>query len=145
MSTDGFRGPQVCRIVGITYRQLDYWVRTDLIHPSIADARGSGTQRRWSFADLLELAIVKALLDAGVELARTRRVLDEMRRHEHGTGAYLLLIGRRIDIYASVADLVDGLLAANDVGVVLPVAGLAKQLEEATAREHERTSARTAS
>ena len=45
MAEDGFRGPQVCSIVGITYRQLDYWARTDLLRPSISEARGSGTQR----------------------------------------------------------------------------------------------------
>ncbi len=32
----GFRGPQVCKIVGITYRQLDYWARTGLLRPSIS-------------------------------------------------------------------------------------------------------------
>ena len=31
MSEEGYRGPQVCKIVGITYRQLDYWARTDLL------------------------------------------------------------------------------------------------------------------
>src|SRR5256886_4045882 len=44
----GYRGPQVCKIVGITYRPLDYWARTELVRPSLADARGSGTQRRRS-------------------------------------------------------------------------------------------------
>ena len=24
----GFRGPTACQVVGITYRQLDYWART---------------------------------------------------------------------------------------------------------------------
>src|SRR5436853_2311112 len=61
MGDEGFRGPQVCKIVGITYRQLDYWARTDLIRPSIADARGSGTQRRYSYRDLLELKVIKSL------------------------------------------------------------------------------------
>ena len=61
----GFRGPQVCSIVGITYRQLDYWARTDLVRPSITDAKGSGTQRTYSFQDLVRLKVVKSLLDAG--------------------------------------------------------------------------------
>ncbi|MFZ2272130.1 MerR family transcriptional regulator, partial [Corynebacterium variabile] len=43
--TVGYRGPQVCQITGITYRQLDYWTRTNLIHPSVAEATGSGSQR----------------------------------------------------------------------------------------------------
>ena len=28
----------MCRLVGITYRQLDYWARTDLVKPSLAEA-----------------------------------------------------------------------------------------------------------
>jgi len=58
---EGFRGPQVCRFVGITYRQLDYWARQGLVRPSIADARGSGTQRSYSFNDLVRLKVIKNL------------------------------------------------------------------------------------
>ena len=65
---EGYRGPQVCAVVGITYRQLDYWARTDLLRPSITEARGSGTQRRYSYADLLQLKVIKRLLDAGISL-----------------------------------------------------------------------------
>ncbi|HZO59841.1 MAG TPA: MerR family transcriptional regulator, partial [Solirubrobacterales bacterium] len=71
----GFRGPQVCKIVGITYRQLDYWARTDLVRPSIADANGSGTQREYSYRDLVRLKVVKSLLDAGVKLDTARRAI----------------------------------------------------------------------
>jgi hypothetical protein len=56
----GFRGPQVCSVVGITYRQLDYWARTDLLRPSITEARGSGTQRRYSYGFLVPEASGKA-------------------------------------------------------------------------------------
>ena len=69
----GYRGPQVCKVVGITYRQLDYWARTDLVRPSVCDANGSGTQRLYSYRDLVELKVVKKLLDAGVSLQRARR------------------------------------------------------------------------
>src|SRR5437870_7925732 len=75
----GFRGPQVCSIVGITYRQLDYWARTDLVRPSIADARGSGTQRTYSYRDLLRLKVVKSLLDAGVKLQTARKAIEYLR------------------------------------------------------------------
>ena len=75
----GYRGPQVCKIVGITYRQLDYWARTDLIRPSIADAKGSGTQRRYSYRDLVELKVIKGLLDAGVALQTARRAVEYLR------------------------------------------------------------------
>ena len=77
---EGFRGPQVCKVVGITYRQLDYWARTDLLRPSISEARGSGTQRRYSYRDLVELKVIKRLLDAGVSLQSARRAIECLRR-----------------------------------------------------------------
>ncbi|MGB1610634.1 MAG: MerR family transcriptional regulator, partial [Ilumatobacteraceae bacterium] len=65
----GFSGSQAAKVVGISYRQLDYWARTDLIRPSLADAQGSGSRRRYSYQDLLELRVIKTLLDAGIRLA----------------------------------------------------------------------------
>lgn len=76
---DGYSGPEVCRVVGITYRQLDYWARTDLVRPSLADARGSGTQRRYSYQDLVRLKVVKSLLDAGVKLQAARAAIEYLR------------------------------------------------------------------
>ena len=73
---DGYRAPQVCSLVGITYRQLDYWARTGLIKPSIQSAQGSGTQRRYSFADIVQLKVVKRLLDAGMSLKKIRSAMD---------------------------------------------------------------------
>src|SRR5881398_1199317 len=92
---DGYRGPQVCTIVGITYRQLDYWARTDLIRPSVADAKGSGTQRLYSYRDLLELKVIKSLLDAGVDLKKVRRVIDYVRENlgEDVAAANLVISG----------------------------------------------------
>lgn len=72
----GFRAPHVCRIVGITYRQLDYWDRTGLLKPSLSAARGSGTQRLYSFGDVVQLKVVKQLLDAGMSLKKIRAALE---------------------------------------------------------------------
>ncbi|MGH9244224.1 MAG: MerR family transcriptional regulator [Acidimicrobiales bacterium] len=76
---EGFSGNKTAEIVGITYRQLDYWARTDLVRPSIADANGSGTRRRYSYRDLLELKIIKRLLDAGIRLEQVRDVMGNLR------------------------------------------------------------------
>src|ERR671936_1763904 len=78
MSEQGYRVPDVCRIVGISYRQLDYWARTELVTPSIRDASGSGTQRLYSFQDLVTLRVIKNLLDTGVSLQRVRRAVDHL-------------------------------------------------------------------
>jgi len=76
----GYRGPAVSDIVGITYRQLDYWARTGLVSPSIRKAEGSGSQRLYSFEDIVRLRVIKRLLDAGVNLERIRAALEELAR-----------------------------------------------------------------
>jgi DNA-binding transcriptional MerR regulator len=76
---EGYSGPQVCRLVGITYRQLDYWARTGLSTPTLATAKGSGSKRRYDYTDVLELKVIKSLLDAGVSLQRARRAVDCLR------------------------------------------------------------------
>lgn len=75
----GYRAPQVCSLVGITYRQLDYWVRTGLIKASISATSGSGSQRRFSFTDIIQLKVIKRLLDAGMSLKKIRMAIDILR------------------------------------------------------------------
>lgn len=75
----GYRGPTVCKVVGISYRRLDYWARTDLVTPSIRNATGSGSQRLYSFRDILVLKIVKRLLDTGVGLQSIRTAVEHLR------------------------------------------------------------------
>ena len=78
MNEQGYRVPEVCKIVGITYRQLDYWARTDLVTPSVRDATGSGSQRLYSFQDLVTLRVIKNLLDTGVSLQRVRKAVEHL-------------------------------------------------------------------
>lgn len=75
----GYRGPAVCKIVGISYRQLDYWTTTGLVTPSVRDAEGSGSQRLYAFDDIVQLKVIKSLLDAGVSLQRIRQAIDFVR------------------------------------------------------------------
>ncbi|WP_059008345.1 MerR family transcriptional regulator [Streptomyces specialis] len=75
----GYRGPSACAAAGITYRQLDYWARTGLVQPSVRPAHGSGSQRLYSFRDVLVLKIVKRLLDAGVSLQSIRTAVEALR------------------------------------------------------------------
>jgi DNA-binding transcriptional MerR regulator len=93
MPPEGYRGPQVCKIVGITYRQLDHWDRTGLKSPSLEQAKGSGTQRLYSYADVLELRIIKQLLDAGVTLQRARRAIDFLRESGEELASASLVLG----------------------------------------------------
>jgi DNA-binding transcriptional MerR regulator len=75
----GYRGPSACAAAGITYRQLDYWARTGLVEPSVRPAYGSGTQRLYSFRDVVVLKIVKRFLDTGVSLQNIRAAVRHLR------------------------------------------------------------------
>lgn len=75
----GFRGPVAANVAGISYRQLDYWARTDLVKPEIRGAAGSGSQRLYSFRDVLLLKVIKRLIDAGISLQQIRKAVDHLR------------------------------------------------------------------
>ncbi|MBQ0854154.1 MerR family transcriptional regulator [Streptomyces sp. NPDC057621] len=75
----GYRGPTACAAAGITYRQLDYWARTGLVEPSVRAAYGSGTQRLYSFRDVVVLKIVKRFLDTGVSLQNIRTTVQHLK------------------------------------------------------------------
>src|SRR4051812_495661 len=78
-SDTGYRGPTACNAAGITYRQLDYWARTGLVEPTVRSATGSGSQRLYSFRDILLLKVIKRLLDAGVSLQQIRTAVQHLR------------------------------------------------------------------
>jgi len=75
----GYKGATAARVAGITYRQLDYWARTGLVEPTVRGARGSGSQRLYSFRDVLVLKLVKRLLETGISLQQIRTAVDQLR------------------------------------------------------------------
>src|SRR5690242_3882005 len=90
-----YRGAMACKIVGITYRQLDYWARTDLVRPSICAANRSVTQRLYSYRDLVELKVIQRLLAADISLQAARKAIEYL-RNQLGTAlasAHLVLDG----------------------------------------------------
>lgn len=108
-SDQGFRGPVAHRAAGITYRQLDYWARTGLVVPEIREAGGSGTQRLYSFRDILLLRIVKRFLDVGISLQQIRVAIDHLRARgvEDLTGITLLSDGFSVYECTSANELFD--------------------------------------
>jgi DNA-binding transcriptional MerR regulator len=109
----GYRGVAACHAVSISYRQLDYWARTALVVPSIRDATGSGTQRLYSFRDLVVLKVVKRLLDAGVSLQNIRKAIDALRSRGVEDLAQITLISDGTTVYEcrspeEVVDLLQG-------------------------------------
>jgi DNA-binding transcriptional MerR regulator len=129
---EGFRGPQVCHIVGITYRQLDYWARTDLLRPSISDARGSGTQRIYSYSDLLQLKVIKQLLDAGVSLRHTRKAIECLRASGDGVASASLVIADDQSVLAHSGEELFDLLRGGQ-GVLSIVLGMERIVSEVDA------------
>jgi DNA-binding transcriptional MerR regulator len=136
MDREGFRGPQVCSIVGITYRQLDYWDRTGLSRPSLAPARGSGSQRLYGYRDLLELKVIKQLLDAGVNLRQARRAIDCLRESvgEDLTTANLVLVGEGSVLARTGEEIIDLLRGGQGVFNVVPLAGVVGEVDAAILR-----------
>ena len=109
----GYRGPTACSAAGITYRQLDYWARTGLVEPSIRTAAGSGSQRLYSFTDILVLKVVKRLLDTGVSLQNIRTAVSHLRERGVDDLAQITLMSDGASVYEctsadEVVDLVQG-------------------------------------
>jgi DNA-binding transcriptional MerR regulator len=109
----GYRGPTACAAAGITYRQLDYWARTGLVEPSVRGAAGSGTQRLYSFRDILVLKVVKRLLDTGVSLQNIRAAVGHLRERGVDEIAQITLMSDGVTVYEctsadEVVDLVQG-------------------------------------
>jgi DNA-binding transcriptional MerR regulator len=131
----GYRGPQVCSVVGITYRQLDYWARTDLLRPSLSDAKGSGTQRRYSFTDLVQLKVIKRLLDAGISLKQARRAIDCLRASGGDVAsANLVIDGSRTVLARTGEEIIDLLKGGQTVLNIVPLEGVVSELEAAITR-----------
>ena len=127
----GFRGPQVCSIVGITYRQLDYWARTDLVRPSLVDAAGSGSRRKYSYQDLLELKVVKSLLDAGIRLDLVREVFTYLRDQlgEDVASANLVISGNHTVLTRDGDEIIDLVRKGQGVLNILALSGVVEEVD----------------
>jgi DNA-binding transcriptional MerR regulator len=125
----GYRGPTACSAAGITYRQLDYWARTGLVAPSVRTATGSGTQRLYSFRDILVLKVVKRLLDTGVSLQNIRKAVDHLRSRGVSELANVTLLSDGASVYecTSAEEVVD-LLAGGQGVFGIAVSGALREL-----------------
>lgn len=125
----GYRVPIACQVAGISYRQLDYWARTKLVEPSIRTAKGSGTQRLYSFRDILVLKIVRGLLDTGISLQNIRLAVDRLRDLGVDDLATITLVsdGRTVYQCRSNEEVIDLLNGGQGVfGIAVP--GIMKEL-----------------
>jgi DNA-binding transcriptional MerR regulator len=129
---EGFSGRRAAEIVGITYRQLDYWARTDLVRPSLAEANGSGSRRQYSYRDLLELKVIKSLLDAGIRLESVREAFTYLREHlgEDIVTANLVIRGTSV-LVSTDEELVDVVKQGQGVLNILPLGGVKDEIDSA--------------
>ena len=77
---ESFSTAEAARLAGLTPRQLDHWDRRGFLKPSVAAARGYGSARRYSFADIVRLRVAARLRASGVGLPRVRRWKNYGRR-----------------------------------------------------------------
>ena len=136
----GFSGPRTAEVVGVTYRQLDYWARTDLVRPSMSDAKGSGTRRQYSYRDLVQLKLIKRLLDAGIKLEMVRTVFEELRSHVgdeissanlviEGSTALLVLDGSNSVLARDGDQLVDLVRKGQGVLNIVPLGSMVQEVD----------------
>jgi DNA-binding transcriptional MerR regulator len=130
---EGFSGKRTAEIVGITYRQLDYWARTDLVRPTLEDAHGSGSRRRYAYTDLLELKVIKTLLDAGLRLETVREIFDYLREQlgQDVASANLVINGNTTVLVRTDGELIDLLRKGQGVLNVLALAGVKDEVDAA--------------
>ena len=130
MTEQGFSGTKAAQIVGISYRQLDYWARTNLVRPSLADANGSGSRRQYSYRDLLELRMIKGLLGAGIKLESVRDVFDYLRANvtDDIAAANVVISGAQV-VLCNGDELIDVVRKGQGVLNVLPMASVKEQLD----------------
>lgn len=127
----GYSAKRAAQIVGITYRQLDYWARTDLITPSFTKATGSGSRRLYSYTDLLELKAIKSLLDAGIKLESVRDVFGYLRDELKAdvSAVNLVIQGKESVLVRTGEEIIDLLKGGQGVLNVLPLAGVVEEVD----------------
>lgn len=126
VETDVFRAPVVAALAGITYRQLDYWARTDVLTPSVSEAKGSGSTRVYSTTDVRILRAFRSLIANGASLSMLRRHrVPELLRTlaPEDWGGLLVITHCRALVTSDPAELVRAL--AHDGGGVAQLLDLA--------------------
>jgi DNA-binding transcriptional MerR regulator len=71
-------GWKAAAVTGVSYRQLDYWVRSGALPRPAQPATGKGTKRGFSFLDLIRARTMARLRAEGVSLQAIRQVMREL-------------------------------------------------------------------
>lgn len=135
---DAFSTAEAARLSNLTPRQLDHWARRGFLRPSLEEASGYGSRRRYSFSDIVKLRVAARLRSSGVGLARIRRCVEALKRLD-STGeadlgqARLIVLGNRVLWARSDREVVD-LVKEGQLVLVFSVAGAVEETRGAVAR-----------
>lgn len=132
----GYRGSVASKVAGITYRQLDYWARKQIVEPSITPSHGSGSRRLYSFKDVVILAVSKRLLDAGVNLQNVTAAIGFLTQRSAGQLEHITIMcdGQHVHECTTSEEMLD-LLRSGKAVFAVSVGSLWHQIREAL--EHE--------
>lgn len=132
----GYRGTVASKVAGITYRQLDYWARKQIVEPSITPSHGSGSRRLYSFKDVVILAVSKRLLDAGVNLQNVTAAIGFLSKRSAKQLADVTIMCDGQNVYeCTTSDQMLALLHSGKAVFGVSVGSLWHQIDEAL--EHE--------
>jgi DNA-binding transcriptional MerR regulator len=133
MATDSFSTGEAVRITGVSFRNIDYWARTRFIVPSIADARGTGTERKYSFSDLLALRVAGALREAGVSTQSLRPIVRFLQTRrglkQPLAGCRLVVTGSDVQVATSPEKVMSALMRPGQTSFAF-VFDLARTVDE---------------
>jgi DNA-binding transcriptional MerR regulator len=129
---DSFGSAEVCRLTGIGFNTLHYWDKTAFLCPSVQQASGTGTRKRYSLADVLALRVACLLRQAGASLKVARKAArnlhDAVWRLEDLQGTFLVTDGDWANICADRTKLVE--LRECEQASVMFVVDLGRVVEE---------------
>jgi DNA-binding transcriptional MerR regulator len=139
---EGYSTSQVEQATGVSGAALHYWSKTDFLQPSIAKAKGTGSRRRWSFADVVAVRVANSLRQAGIPLQGLRRIVRTVRQtlgvDKPLAQVFLVADPSGKEVYATDGDRLIGTLAAPGQGylfcMVVDVTAAANEMRGAVLR-----------
>lgn len=125
MATD-YSAAAARKIVGVSQRCLAHWDACGIVSPSVRPAAGKGSERRYSYEDLLRLSVVKRLRDNGLSLQKIRKGLSKLRDANGADpllGGVLVTDGRSLHRHTGDPAVLEDLLANGQLVFSVAAAG----------------------
>lgn len=109
----GFTARQVVKLTGVPYSTLNLWAKKGLVQPSVSPGTGTGSERVYSFSDLVALKVAFELRKAGVSTSSLKKVIQFLSENEGYekplANARLVVSGRDVIVVRNSNELVSAL------------------------------------